>query len=311
VSNSHLEQRMALYAFDGTWNSATLADNVEQENETNVANFCEAYYEQTWYVPGPGTRFGDVGHVLGGATGLGGRTRVKELYQKLCEAWAAGDTIIDVVGFSRGAALALDFANKIVDGGIRRPGTKQVVEESPKIRFLGLWDVVGSFGVPINVGFLDTQEFNPGGNGNVGLSYIALRWMLGKAKAAGLPITEAAIASRDGKINPDAPLRPPKDLIAAFCRATASITRWSKEQGITILRQVHSVRPRRMTHKPAVSRTFPSEKRSQFNRARGMVIASSLQQPAKGCKKCVFCRGVINTCVASAGIAECGAFKRN
>jgi hypothetical protein len=214
-------------------------------------------------------------------------------------------------------------------------------------------------GVPINVGFLDTQEFNPGhkiflpvehvdycfhalamderrqtfrvtralnayevwfrgvhsdvggGNGNVGLSYIALRWMLGKAKAAGLPITEAAIASRDGKINPDAPLRPPKDLIAAFCRATASITRWSKEQGITILRQVHSVRPRRMTHKPAVSRTFPIEKRSQFNRARGMVIASSLQQPAKGCKKCVFCRGVINTCVASAGIAECGAFKRN
>ena len=252
---------MALYAFDGTWNSATLNDNVEQDNETNVANFCEAYDQRTWYVPGPGTRFGDVGHVLGGATGMGGRTRIRELYHKLCETWAAGDTIIDVVGFSRGAALALDFANKIVDDGIRRPGSKQVVEESPRIRFLGLWDVVGSFGVPINVGFLDTQEFNPGhklslpngyveycfhamamderrqtfgvtrvlnayevwfrgvhsdvggGNGNVGLSYIALRWMLRKAKAAGLPINEPAITSRDGKINPDAALSPPKDLI--------------------------------------------------------------------------------------------------
>ena len=64
---------MALYAFDGTWNSATLADNVEQENETNVANFCEAYADENkWYVPGPGTRFGNVGRVLGGATGLGG-----------------------------------------------------------------------------------------------------------------------------------------------------------------------------------------------------------------------------------------------
>jgi hypothetical protein len=62
---------MALYAFDGTWNSATLNDNVEQDNETNVANFCEAYDQRTWYVPGPGTRFGDVGHVLGGATEWG------------------------------------------------------------------------------------------------------------------------------------------------------------------------------------------------------------------------------------------------
>jgi hypothetical protein len=34
---------MALYAFDGTWNAATLNDNVEQENETNVAGFSEAY----------------------------------------------------------------------------------------------------------------------------------------------------------------------------------------------------------------------------------------------------------------------------
>ena len=52
-----------------------------------------------------------------------------------------------------------------------------------------------------------------GGNGNVGLSYIPLRWMLRKAKAAGLPIQEAMITSRDARINPAAELHPPKDLI--------------------------------------------------------------------------------------------------
>jgi hypothetical protein len=251
---------MALYAFDGTWNSATLNDDVEQENETNVANFSEAYSGPKWYVSGPGTRFGKVGHIIGGAFGAGGDERVKEAYKQLCENWHQGDQLIDIIGFSRGAALALDFANKIEDNGIRRPGTKDVVEENPSIRFLGLWDVVGSFGIPINAGPLDFQELNfghklfipdsvdycfhamatderrqtfrvtrllnsyevwfrgvhsdvGGGNGNVGLSSITLRWMLRKAIAAGLPIKDTAIAAHEDKINPEAPLRPPKDFI--------------------------------------------------------------------------------------------------
>lgn len=52
-----------------------------------------------------------------------------------------------------------------------------------------------------------------GGNGNVGLSSIALRWMLRKAKAAGLPIDEAVITSRDGKLDLQAKLCPATDLI--------------------------------------------------------------------------------------------------
>src|SRR5262245_58473244 len=118
---------MALYAFDGTWNSATLNDDVEQENETNVANFYEAYRDQKWYVSGPGTRAGKVGKAVGGTFGAGSFERVNEAYNELCKKFAAGDTAIDIVGFSRGAALALDFANKIHDLGIRRVGSKQVV----------------------------------------------------------------------------------------------------------------------------------------------------------------------------------------
>jgi hypothetical protein len=252
---------MALYAFDGTWNSATLDDNVEQENETNVARFCEAYTaENKFYVAGPGTRFGKVGKVVGGATGLGGFTRIREAYNELCANWSAGDTIIDIVGFSRGAALAMDFANKIVDDGIRRPGSKEVIADEPAVRFLGLWDLVGSFGVPINIGLVRAQEINfgheltlpenveycfhaiamderrqtfrvtrvlngyevwfrgvhsdiGGGNGNFALSNIARRWMLRKAKAAGLPINDGAITACDHMINPDAAIRPPKDFI--------------------------------------------------------------------------------------------------
>ncbi len=75
---------MALYAFDGTWNSATLNDDIEQVNETNVAHFSEAYTGPKWYVSGPGTRFGDVGRVIGGALGAGGPERIKEAYKQLC-----------------------------------------------------------------------------------------------------------------------------------------------------------------------------------------------------------------------------------
>jgi len=52
-----------------------------------------------------------------------------------------------------------------------------------------------------------------GGNGNVGLSSIALRWMLRKAHDAGLPIELAAFQALDNKINPEAPLQPPTDFI--------------------------------------------------------------------------------------------------
>ncbi len=251
---------MALYAFDGTWNSATLNDDIEQVNETNVAHFSEAYTGPKWYVSGPGTRFGDVGRVIGGALGAGGPERIKEAYKQLCTNWAQNDHIIDIIGFSRGAALALDFANKIEDDGIRRPDSKEVVEERPSTRFLGLWDVVGAFGVAINAGFLEFQEINfghklfipdtvaycfhamamderrqtfrvtrllngyevwfrgvhsdvGGGNGNVGLSTITLRWMLRKAITAGLPIKETAIAAHESKINLEAPLHPPRDFI--------------------------------------------------------------------------------------------------
>jgi len=147
---------MALYAFDGTWNSAK--ENDEGAKNTNVVRFFEAYRRHSttkdFYVAGVGTRFDFIGRVLGGVFGLGELPRLNEAYDHLCRQWADGDRVIDIVGFSRGAATTLDFCNLIQKRQIRKPGTDDVVEPNPQIRFLGVWDVVAAFGLA-NLGLTD------------------------------------------------------------------------------------------------------------------------------------------------------------
>lgn len=226
-----------LYAFDGTWNQ----DKPGADQDTNVLWFRNAYGANTTYWPGVGTRFSVIGHALGGITGAGGRTRVEEAFHALAGSLDAGDTDIDIIGFSRGAALALHFANKVA----QLPG-------SPSIRFLGLWDCVPSFGVPavdINLGWdldlpdnvqkcyhalaLDERRNNfhvhrlsarvadanqegrlfelwfrgvhsdvGGGNHNASLSSIALNWMFRKAASCGLPLKPGAVAENRTRMQP-------------------------------------------------------------------------------------------------------------
>lgn len=237
---------MALYAFDGTWNTEKTKDNTNTANNTNVVRFKNAYRDNTGveqcYVPGVGTRLKWLGHVIGGAFGAGELPRLNEAYKNLCDNWRDDDQIIDIVGFSRGAATTLDFCHLIQERGIQDPANEDViVEPDPQIRFVGLWDVVPAFGL----GFFGNQVFNfgheltvpttgieycfhalalderrpsfiptrldgarevwfrgvhsdvGGGNGNLGLNDISLKWMMSKAKDAGLPITDADIAALD------------------------------------------------------------------------------------------------------------------
>ena len=143
---------MPVYAFDGTWNEAKDGDDPDGTN-TNVFRFYEAYKRHSarpdldFYVPGVGTRFKAIGRALGGVFGLGELPRINEAYDALCRAWDQGERDIDIVGFSRGAATTLDFCHCIQERGIRKPGSDDVVEPSPRIRFLGVWDVVASFGL--------------------------------------------------------------------------------------------------------------------------------------------------------------------
>jgi uncharacterized protein (DUF2235 family) len=231
---------MALYAFDGTWNS----DKPGSQHDTNVLWFRRAYTRECFYREGVGTRFGPFGQAVGGITGAGGHTRVHEGLQQLEQNVAAGDPDIDIVGFSRGAALALDFANRVN----QLPG-------SPTIRFLGLWDCVPSFGVasvdldpsweldlPDNVAkcyhamaleerrhtfhlhrlsarvddadqegrlfevwFRGVHSDVGGGNDNPALSSIALNWLLRKAVSCQLPIDNAKIIENAGRMKAGAP----------------------------------------------------------------------------------------------------------
>jgi uncharacterized protein (DUF2235 family) len=244
---------MALYAFNGTWNSEKTDDvateAVEYDLNTNVVKFRDAYEGPHFYVNGVGTRLGRFGGIFGGAFGVGGYTRLDEAKQALQQNLARGDRVIDIVGFSRGAALAATFAHRTCKDN---PGLP--------IRFVGVWDLVGSFGIPFSLGPLRFQEYNigykfdvppsvqhyyhalalderrqtfrptrivgahevwfrgahsdvGGGNGNLGLNCIALCWMLRKAAASGLPIKPAVLEKAAGGCMPECAVKWPKDYI--------------------------------------------------------------------------------------------------
>jgi uncharacterized protein (DUF2235 family) len=165
---------MALYAFDGTWNSEH--DTGIYGVNTNVVEFARAYdgrlavvqkpgehgeptVRDDFYEAGPGTRHGWLGKMLGGAFGVGGHERIKEAKASVGKHFAEGDVTVDIVGFSRGAALALHFSNVLK--GLSFPN--QLGQQTPvTIRFLGLWDVVAAFGLPLDVGPVRFSRINVG-----------------------------------------------------------------------------------------------------------------------------------------------------
>jgi uncharacterized protein (DUF2235 family) len=105
---------MALYAFDGTWNDSS-APAVERDTkkDTNVHRFRELYEGKTEYRDGVGTRYGVIGKIIGGITGAGAQKRIEEQFEALKRNFADGDTSIDIVGYSRGAAISRMFVHRI------------------------------------------------------------------------------------------------------------------------------------------------------------------------------------------------------
>jgi len=147
---------MALYAFDGTWNSEK--DAGEYDRNTNVVRFKDQYAGTRFFYKGVGTKHGSLGKFFGGAFGVGGHERIDEGRRDVAAQFAKGDRDIDIVGFSRGAALAAHFANVIADDGVVVNG----VREKPPVRFLGVFDVVAAFGIPINLPGVNFNRINLG-----------------------------------------------------------------------------------------------------------------------------------------------------
>jgi uncharacterized protein (DUF2235 family) len=229
---------MALYAFDGTGNQ----DQEDAARDSNVVDFFAAYIDPHKNAD-PDEEFGSlylkgigrlartfVGMGVAEAFGIGGHQRVEQAVARLKKNRKRGDAIVDVVGFSRGAAIALSFANTVA---------AELPDQS--IRFMGLFDVVGQFGLPgrhVQAGHVlmlppnvtccrhamaldETRALFPltrlcddngkpadslvelwfrgvhadvgGGNRNRGLNWIALHWMFMNARRAGVPIDQAAV----------------------------------------------------------------------------------------------------------------------
>ncbi len=128
---------MALWALDGTW--------CTRKDISNVHAFALRYRGPKSYWAGPGTAPQSAGFGLSGAMAGTGAARIVEgVVAQIRKAWEADNELkIDLVGFSRGAAIANEVAT-VLNG--ERWG-KDDKKAAPKVRFLGLFDPVHSMGM--------------------------------------------------------------------------------------------------------------------------------------------------------------------
>lgn len=190
---------MALYAFDGTgdrwtpkvrWKPKdlrtldkdakekllnTITHNAKTEKKrylTNVVFFYKEYVKaggHAEYFPGVGTgalfetQTGKtLDFIFGGTFGIGAQGLVKKAFGRLQKNFKVGDYDIDIVGYSRGAAIGRMFADKVFkDYGKLVDKNNIQLSEPPKIRFIGLFDTVASFGNPLNDNELFFQNVLP------------------------------------------------------------------------------------------------------------------------------------------------------
>lgn len=117
-----------------------------------------------------------------GAFGAGERNIRDHAYASICRHYQPGDQIF-IIGFSRGAASARLLASKLHEHGLPKQITLhyrqlkntvtgkrewlfshyRAAEENSKqvdVCFLGLFDTVGAFGVPFDIGPLNFQKIN-------------------------------------------------------------------------------------------------------------------------------------------------------
>ncbi len=183
-----MSKRIAFCA-DGTWDSST--------SHTNVYKLYKALIIAADQIPlyddGVGADGNPIIKIVGGAFGTGLWEKIKEGYKKISHIYEAGDQVY-LFGFSRGAYTARSLAGMIAASGLPTQNfTDDMVEiafdayrdkpnradklkklancnldPNPEITMVGVWDTVGSLGIPsaigqidpIAYGFLDTS-LNP------------------------------------------------------------------------------------------------------------------------------------------------------
>jgi uncharacterized protein (DUF2235 family) len=186
-------KRIVLCA-DGTWNTPHGVDVAV--NDTNVRKlYCalsDTPEQLGYYDSGVGTDGTPIDHLIGGAMGEGLFQKIQDNYQYLAYVWDPGDDIF-LFGFSRGAFTARSLGGMIARFGVPTKNfdnmmvknifdayrladaaQKDAAKASLKaqygltdvtVKMVGVWDTVGSLGIPGIVfsifdqkryGFLDT-----------------------------------------------------------------------------------------------------------------------------------------------------------
>lgn len=173
--------RSLVVCCDGTWNRPDQVGGAP----TNVTKLALGLAPEDGggagqllhYEKGVGTRRFE--HLRGGAFGLGLSRNVQACYRFLVASYEPGDSLY-FFGFSRGAFTARSLAGLVRNAGILRSehvdrvgdayglyrsrtdkthptGTEAQIfrrmysHEDPQIRLLGVWDTVGSLGIPVPI----------------------------------------------------------------------------------------------------------------------------------------------------------------
>jgi uncharacterized protein (DUF2235 family) len=186
-------KRIVLCA-DGTWNTPHGVDVAEKD--TNVRKlYCaltDVADQLGYYDSGVGTNGTPIDHLIGGAMGEGLFQKIQDNYQFLAYVWDPGDDVF-LFGFSRGAYTARSLGGMIARFGVPTKNfdnmmvkkifdayrmTDATQKAAAKVsltaeyelmdvtvKMIGVWDTVGSLGIPGIVfsifdqkryGFLDT-----------------------------------------------------------------------------------------------------------------------------------------------------------
>lgn len=168
---------------DGTWNTLTQKHKgiFSPTNVAIMSRIIVSSDEQlVYYDEGVGTG-GWWDKIKGGVTGAGLNKNIKQAYCFIVDNYQDGDNII-LFGFSRGAYTARSLAGLIAKTGILRKKYISNVNEvfksyrkehdleqysenychanSQEIFFIGVWDTVGSLGIPVKGLNLLTRQFH-------------------------------------------------------------------------------------------------------------------------------------------------------
>lgn len=184
-----------VFCADGTWNQASTPQSPSNA-DTNVAKLYNALLstatQSTRYDAGLGVCGNPIQHLLGGAFGEGIEAKLRDGYTQISQLYSAGDQIF-LFGFSRGAFTARSIAGMLACCGIPAIQTQAAFDDAfttyrlptqstekatakadliqrygnhdVDIEMIGVWDTVGSLGIPsifgdidlLRYSFLDTQ----------------------------------------------------------------------------------------------------------------------------------------------------------